>query len=175
MWLRGTMLAQTGDYLVERKSIGTYFFYTYVPFILTRCLFVCAIIYALRQFHIISYQCWFDLLYYIYYWIGSLIVSVAKSRDNFLNQREESHAATTALTEHCCSTRKTGRKNLVKQDAGKGRLQRAFEEEFILDSQGRRILQNVQLEEESNQAEKDRRVITKDSVTRFQTPFLFKN
>ena len=46
-------------------------------------------------------------------------------------------------------------------------LQREFEEEFILDSQGRRILQNVQLEEESNQAEKDRRVITKDSVTRF--------
>ena len=90
MWLRGTMLAQTGDYLVERKSIGTYFFYTYVPFILTRCLFVCAIIYALRQFHIISYQCWFDLLYYIYYWIGSLIVSVAKSGQLSQLERGES-------------------------------------------------------------------------------------
>ena len=96
----------------------------------------------------------------------SLIDSVAKSGQLSQLERGEScgyYSAHRTLLLH----QKNWEENLVKQDAGTGRLQRAFEEEFILDSQGRRILENVQLEEESNQAEKDRRVITKDSVTRF--------
>ena len=103
-WLRGTMLEHKGNDVAKRNNAGTnrrlfgwekkywHIFFLYVCSIYFNPLFVCLcnnLCTETVSHYFIPMLVW-SIFYYIYYWIGSLIDSVAKSGQLSQLERGES-------------------------------------------------------------------------------------